>query len=73
MRFHPGSRLFMVEEVLDQWYGPDDSFFKVRADDGNLYTFRHSLSARRRYRETRIVSRGQEIAPKAGTRLRHSA
>jgi hypothetical protein len=21
--------------VLDQWYGPDDDYFKVRADDGN--------------------------------------
>ena len=31
----------MVEEVLDQWYGPDDEFFKVRADDGNLYILRH--------------------------------
>jgi hypothetical protein len=27
----------MVEEILDQWYGPNDIFFKVRADDGNLY------------------------------------
>jgi hypothetical protein len=27
----------MVEEVLDQWYGPSDVFYKVRADDGNLY------------------------------------
>jgi hypothetical protein len=31
----------MVEEILDQWYGPDDEFFKVRADDGNLYILRH--------------------------------
>jgi len=26
----------MVEEVLDQWYGPSDVSYKVRADDGNL-------------------------------------
>ena len=45
VRFRLGERLFMVEEVLDQWYGPDDSFFKLRADDGNLYIIRHSLSA----------------------------
>ena len=31
----------MVEEVVDQWYGPDAAFFKVRADDGNLYILRH--------------------------------
>ena len=27
----------MVQDILDQWYGPNDIFFKVRADDGNLY------------------------------------
>jgi hypothetical protein len=31
----------VVEEVVDQWYGPDAAFFKVRADDGNLYILRH--------------------------------
>lgn len=30
---------YMVEEVLDQWYGPNETFYKVRADDGNLYIF----------------------------------
>jgi hypothetical protein len=35
----------MVEEVLDQWYGPEDSFFKVRTDDGNLYILRRNMSA----------------------------
>ncbi len=28
---------YTVEEILDQWYGPDQTYFKVRADDGNLY------------------------------------
>jgi hypothetical protein len=32
--------VYFVEEVLDQWYGPDDTYFKVRADDGNLYILR---------------------------------
>ena len=41
IRFQLGDRDYMVEEVLDQWYGPDDEFFKVRADDGNLYILRH--------------------------------
>jgi len=35
----------MVEEVLDQWYGPQDAFYKVRADDGNLYILRRETSA----------------------------
>lgn len=34
----------MVEEVVDQWYGPDHAFYKLRADDGNLYIVRHQTS-----------------------------
>ena len=32
MRFQLGERDYVIEEVLDQWYSPDDTFFKVRAD-----------------------------------------
>jgi len=42
VRFQLGDRPYCVEEVLDQWYGPGDTFFKVRADDGNLYILRHN-------------------------------
>lgn len=45
VRFRLDDRDYMVEELLDQWYGPDDVFFKVRADDGNLYILRHNASA----------------------------
>ena len=31
---------YRVEEVLDQWYGPTDAWFKVRVHDGNLYILR---------------------------------
>ena len=34
----------MVEEVIDQWYGPSADFFKVRANDGNLYVLRRDRS-----------------------------
>lgn len=34
----------MVEEIVDQWYGPDDQFFKVRADDDNLYILRQRMA-----------------------------
>jgi hypothetical protein len=37
-------RAFLVEEILDQWYGPSDALFKVRADDGNLYILRQDQS-----------------------------
>jgi hypothetical protein len=35
---------YQVEEVLDQWYGPDDAWYKVRAQDGNHYILRHQTS-----------------------------
>jgi hypothetical protein len=31
-----------VVSVQDRWYGPDDDWFRVRADDGHLYVLRHS-------------------------------
>lgn len=37
VRFALGGRDHFVEEIIDRWYGPSDSFFKVRADDGKLY------------------------------------
>ncbi len=43
-RFQIGEQVRMVEEVLDQWYGPNDSYFKVRGDDGNLYILRRAGS-----------------------------
>lgn len=30
-----------VAEILDRWYGEDDDYFKVRADDGSVYTLRY--------------------------------
>lgn len=31
-----------VEEVLDRWYGEDHDYFKVRAEDGNIYILKYS-------------------------------
>lgn len=44
-RFWMGGQGYALQEVLDQWYGPDAMFFKVRADDGNLYILRHDASS----------------------------
>jgi hypothetical protein len=30
--------------VVDQWYCPEHAFFKLRADDGNIYILRHETS-----------------------------
>ena len=53
VRFNLEEHDYFVEEVLDQWYGPDDAYFKVRADDGNLYILRRATSAPTTNRETR--------------------
>ncbi|HVO61443.1 MAG TPA: hypothetical protein VMT53_10945 [Terriglobales bacterium] len=44
LRFRLDEHEYRVEEVLDQWYGPDHVFFKIRADDGGLYILRHETS-----------------------------
>jgi hypothetical protein len=41
VRFQLDDQAYFVEEVLDQWYGPEDTYFKVLADDGNFYILRH--------------------------------
>lgn len=41
VRFELDGRQYFVEEILDQWFGPDDQFFRLRADDGNIYILRH--------------------------------
>lgn len=44
LRFCLHGHAYVVEEVLDQWYGADSTFYKVRADDGNLYILRQQTS-----------------------------
>ena len=44
VRFRLDGIRYLVEEVLDRWYGPQDAFYKVRADDGNLYILRRETS-----------------------------
>jgi hypothetical protein len=44
IRFLLGGRQYLVETVLDQWYDPESVFYKVRADDGNLYILRQQTS-----------------------------
>jgi hypothetical protein len=44
IRFQLNGHEYTVEEVLDQWYSPDATFFKVRTGEGHLYVLRHSTS-----------------------------
>ena len=32
---------YKVREVCDQWYGPESSYFKVRAEDQNFYILQY--------------------------------
>jgi hypothetical protein len=36
VRFRLDRHEYLVEELLDQWYGLEYVFFKVRADDGKV-------------------------------------
>ena len=41
-RFTLGERTYEILEVEDQWYSPGASFFRVRAEDGNVYILRRN-------------------------------
>ncbi len=44
IRFWLDDQAYEVREVLDRWYDPGCSYFKVEAEDGNLYILRRALS-----------------------------
>jgi hypothetical protein len=44
VRFRLEERQYLVEEVLDQWYGLHDAFYEVRTDDDNFYILRRETS-----------------------------
>ncbi len=44
VRFRLEGKEYFVKAVLDQWYDPENVFYKVRADDGNFYILRQQTS-----------------------------
>ena len=36
---------YEVREILDRWFGPDHSYFKVRAQDGITYLLKYDSAA----------------------------
>jgi hypothetical protein len=40
LRFTLGERAYEILEIEDQWYSPDAGYFRVRAEDGNIYILR---------------------------------
>ena len=41
VRFQLGERAYRAKEIQDQWYSPGAIYFRVLADDENLYVLRH--------------------------------
>lgn len=44
LKFSTGDRTYIVERVDDKWYSPGVTYFRVLADDGNLYVLKHDES-----------------------------
>ena len=44
-RFSLAEHWLEVEEILKEWREPDAVFFRVRADDGNIYVLRKGVGA----------------------------
>ena len=40
VRFRFDAREVEIVEIVDQWYGPDYCYFKIKGNDGNLYILR---------------------------------
>ena len=41
VRFTLGEHILEVQEIEDQWYSPGATYFRLVADDGNIYILRH--------------------------------
>ena len=41
VNFTVRGRKLAVEEIIDRWYGPHNSFFKVLADDKKVYLIKY--------------------------------
>jgi hypothetical protein len=39
--FSIGDKSLNVEQLIDKWYGPDYTYFKLLADDGNSYILKY--------------------------------
>jgi len=73
VRFRLDGHEYLVEEMLDQWYGPEDVFYKVRADDGNLYILRQQASAPDQPRSHGRGRAAKHLHPPVHKMLRRSA
>ncbi|MHB8412216.1 MAG: hypothetical protein ACYDDI_09760 [Candidatus Acidiferrales bacterium] len=41
LRFFAGEHTYRIERIDDKWYSPGATYFRVLADDGNVYILKH--------------------------------
>jgi hypothetical protein len=44
VRFRLDGKQYLVDDIVDRWYEPDSTYFRLRADDGNFYILRQRNS-----------------------------
>ena len=42
MHFTVRGRKLLVEEIVDRWYGKNDDYFKIRANDRKIYLIKYN-------------------------------
>jgi len=57
---------YQVREVLDQWYAPSATYFKVRASDQNVYILKYQSYSEEWSLEFYRHSRAEPNAPLGG-------
>jgi len=53
-----------IIEIIDQWYGADYRYVKVKVDDGGLYILRFDERHNEWALSMFVSARGEELAPK---------
>jgi hypothetical protein len=66
-RFRFGRREGEIVEIIDQWYGPDYCYFKIKGKDANLYILRFEQD-RGEWELTMFQSRGAHSTLPEGQR-----
>ncbi len=63
--FFLGDKEFQVKEILDRWYGPDYSYFKVKTSDENIYILKYDENKDfwelEFYRKEKVASGGSHL------------
>lgn len=49
IRFAIKDHTYEIQDIIDRWYDPQDTYFKVLADDGNHYILRHCHRGQEEY------------------------